>query len=142
MELDNAEGKNDGTVRGRTSITSEMVFSTLLAGEGNALLPVRSWSRHLCRCQGCRQSRSQLSAQGARTQIKSSSKGEKKQDQLICQANQNGFLQVVHHGKVDVSHVQAKFHSAMAVIAERTEVLFYKLKAKKGHKTEIHKQTH
>ena len=49
---------------------------------------------------------------------------------------------MVHHGKVDVSHVQAKFHSAMAVIAERTEVLFYKLKAKKGHKTEIHKQTH
>ena len=37
----------------------------------------------------------------------------------------------MHHGKVDVSHVQAKFHSAMAVIAERTEVLFYKLKAKK-----------
>ena len=35
----------------------------------------------------------------------------------------NDFLQVVHHGKVDVSHVQAKFHSAMAVIAERTEVL-------------------
>ena len=28
----------------------------------------------------------------------------------------------MHHGKVDVSHIQAKFHSAMAVIAERTEV--------------------
>ena len=28
----------------------------------------------------------------------------------------------VHHGKVDVSHVQAKFHTAMAVIAERSEV--------------------
>ena len=65
VELDNAEGKNDGTVRGRTSVTSEMVFSTLLAGEGNALLPVCSWSWHLCRCQGCRQGRSQLSAQGA-----------------------------------------------------------------------------
>ena len=50
---------------------------------------------------------------------------------LICQADQNGFLQVVHHGKVDVSHVQAKFHSAMAVIAERTEVLSFELKAKK-----------
>ena len=30
--------------------------------------------------------------------------------------------QVVNHGKVDVSHVQAKFHTAMASIAERTEV--------------------
>jgi len=29
---------------------------------------------------------------------------------------------VVNHGKVDVSHVQAKFHTAMAVIAERSEV--------------------
>ena len=56
---------------------------------------------------------------------------EKKQDQLTWKANQNGFLQVVHHGKVDVSHVQAKFHSAMAVIAERTEVLSFELKAKK-----------
>ena len=66
-------------------------------------------------------------------------KARKKQNKLICQASQNGFLQVVHHGKVDVSHVQAKFHSAMAVIAERTEVLSFKRKAKKGHKTEIHK---
>merc|ERR1712050_406113 len=29
---------------------------------------------------------------------------------------------VVNHGRVDVSHVQAKFHTAMAVIAERSEV--------------------
>lgn len=29
---------------------------------------------------------------------------------------------VVNHGRVDVSHVQAKFHSAMAVIAERSEL--------------------
>ena len=36
------------------------------------------------------------------------------------------IFKVVHHGKVDVSHVQAKFHSAMAVIAERTEVLVSK----------------
>eukprot|EP00090_Calanus_glacialis_P040977 TRINITY_DN7180_c0_g1_i2.p1 TRINITY_DN7180_c0_g1~~TRINITY_DN7180_c0_g1_i2.p1 ORF type:complete len:672 (+),score=124.75 TRINITY_DN7180_c0_g1_i2:72-2087(+) len=29
---------------------------------------------------------------------------------------------VVNHGRVDISHVQAKFHTAMAVIAERSEV--------------------
>ena len=62
------------------------------------------------------------------TRSRAPQKARKKQNKLICQASQNGFLQVVHHGKVDVSHVQAKFHSAMAVIAERTEVLFYKLK--------------
>ena len=32
------------------------------------------------------------------------------------------YKPVVNHGKVDVSHVRAKFHSAMEAIAERTEV--------------------
>ena len=32
------------------------------------------------------------------------------------------YKPVVHHGKVDVSHVRAKFHTAMEAIAERTEV--------------------
>ena len=65
------------------------------------------------------------------TRSRAPQKARKKQDQLTWKANQNGFLQVVHHGKVDVSHVQAKFHSAMAVIAERTEVSSFELKAKK-----------
>ena len=32
------------------------------------------------------------------------------------------YKPVVNHGKVDVSHVRAKFHTAMEAIAERTEV--------------------
>ena len=47
----------------------------------------------------------------------------KKFDILVyCKIFTLNICKVVHHGKVDVSHVQAKFHSAMAVIAERTEV--------------------
>ena len=34
MELDNAEGKNDGTVRGRNSVTSEMVLAPSLQVKG------------------------------------------------------------------------------------------------------------
>ena len=41
---------------------------------------------------------------------------------VYCKIFTLNICKVVHHGKVDVSHVQAKFHSAMAVIAERTEV--------------------
>ena len=61
---------------------------------------------------------------------------------VYCKIFTLNICKVVHHGKVDVSHVQAKFHSAMAVIAERTEVLSFKLKAKKMDTKQKYINTH
>jgi len=85
VELDNAEGKNDGTVKG-------MRYFQCAPGHGIFV--------------------------AARAVAKAGASYRPKEPEPRSRAPQK----VVHHGKVDVSHVQAKFHSAMAVIAERTEV--------------------
>merc|ERR1719483_1188191 len=56
----------------------------------------------------------------AANKISKAGKGYKPVDQR--EIKRSTAKPVVNHGRVDVSHVQAKFHSAMAVIAERSEL--------------------
>ena len=86
VELDTAEGRNDGTVKGMRYFHCE-------PNHGIFVSP------------------SKLSKAGA----------EYKPVQTERVARP-AYKPVVHHGKVDVSHVRAKFHTAMEAIAERTEV--------------------
>ena len=86
VELDTAEGRNDGTVKGMRYFHCEnnhgiFVSPQKLAKAGSEYKPV--------------------------------------QTEKVARPV---YKPVVHHGKVDVSHVRAKFQTAMEAIAERTEV--------------------
>ena len=84
VELDTADGKNDGTVKGMRYFRCEP--------DHGIFIPANK--------------------------VAKAGRGYKS----VAVAKKPAQRPVVHHGKVDISHVQAKFHTAMSVIAERAEV--------------------
>jgi len=84
VELDSAEGKNDGTVKGMRYFRCEP--------EHGIFVPSNK--------------------------VAKAGRGYKS----ISTQKKQVIKPVVNYGKVDVSHVQAKFHTAMSVIAEKAEI--------------------
>ena len=85
VELDTADGKNDGTVKGMRYFRCDRNHGIFVSAN----------------------------------KISKAGKGYKA---VATEPKRAPVKPVVNHGRVDVSHVQAKFHTAMAVIAERSEV--------------------
>ena len=103
VELDTAEGRNDGTVKGMRYFHCEQNHGIFV-------------------------SPNKLAKAGSEYKVKYFPSLKYFHDTKYFQPVQTekvarpAYKPVVHHGKVDVSHVRAKFQTAMEAIAERTEV--------------------